>query len=187
MKRRVYKKSIIFICLFFLLLCWPADAFAEDNGEEYSAFSVELNPERYRCIGPGDIIDETIRVKNLSNHSIRVRLHKVKNIHQSPLYNVLEARWESDPIDTYRRLDTFSGDWLQIGANDTMNLKLQLYFPSELGNVYQGQRFQAQFVFSCQEDMAPVTGDKTPMIRYVILLLICSLILWRITNARKKG
>ncbi len=199
MERQRKQLVRILLCMFMILNIFPAVVNGQDTIEEKQFFAVDLNSENNLCIGPGDVITETISVRNLSNHVIQVRLHQVENIQNSLLFDAVGARWENDDSGVYHKLKYFSGEWMPIAAKETLQLKLQLYFPAELDNAYQGQDLSARLIFSCVGDNhqgeieasagslpAPDTGDTNLIAEYTLLLLVGSLLLGRIAHERKK-
>lgn len=156
-------KSILMV--FCLLLCiYPMEVKAEETKSKF--FTVDLEVTDYNCLNPGDTFSKEVEVKNTYNKPIRVRVCDVANIDNSVLYTALKADWDSKNSSTATgSFDDLTTDWFDIGVGQTVKLKLNMYFPGELGNKYQATKLNAKFTFECRvpEDAVsiPNTGDTS--------------------------
>lgn len=142
------KRVFILLCCIVLIL-WAVPVFADEESPDVVKYAVRLQPESFACLGPGDILEDTFYIHNQGESLISVRLCDVRNRNQSPLYDVLQTRWIKTADTAYGRFDELVTDWIEIPSNQSMIMNLEIYFPKELGNAFQGKELNAEFVFLC--------------------------------------
>lgn len=172
-------KSIFLVFCILVSLC-PLQVFADSTESKF--FKVDVDIGKHLCVAPGDTFTETFYVKNKSGKSIKVRVCDVDNINNSTLYSILKAGWVNEAgTSNLGKFDDLTTDWFTIGAGQTLGLELDMYFPFELGNDYQGTELRSEFVFECRVpkdgkveiNNVPYTGDNSNTALYATLA-ICS-------------
>ena len=189
-------KKIITLCLALLLalsVCGGALAAASVSfvgGAEKFVFlpgSVESASdlfENFKGVVPGDVITQTITVKNNSNKKVRIYLkaEPVSDIHQDFLSQLSmtvdcknkeifdAAASETAQLTNKTLLGTFK-------KNGSTELKVTLTVPKTMGNEYMGEMGIVPWTFMVEEipeDDTPHTGDWFQS--EVWLAIICMLI-----------
>lgn len=143
------KLRLIFTALCICLLLVPMTVQATEVTSDF--FTIDLDVKDHGMIGPGDIFTETFTIDNTAKSQIKVRLYDVDNKGDSKLYPVIKARWHNQEKEVaFIELDKMDSDWYTINAGKELDLKLEMYFPAECGNEYEGADFAARFIFEAR-------------------------------------
>lgn len=192
------KLKLILAALCICLLLVPMTVQAREVTSEF--FTVDLDVGHHDNIGPGDTFTETFSIENTSKTKIDVRVYDVDNKENSKLYPVLEAGWANEgtavKFDSFDKLKT---DWFSIDPGETADLKLDIHFPIDCGNEYQGTTLEARFIFEARipdravgnygpDSDSPQTGDSFNPMFWGILATAsgCMLLIVLWTKKRKR-
>ena len=138
-------------------------------------FTVDLLVGEQNNIAPGDTFSDTVEIENTAKHKIKVRVYDVDNVDDSKLYPVITAGWvkEGEEVTFVSFDDLTPTEWYTIESGKTLSLPLDMYFPAECGNEYQGATLAARFIIEARipreevgdidsdiDDTNPKTGDQ---------------------------
>lgn len=188
------KIKFLFILLCISLLMLPMAVHAEDNGDKKSKyFSVDLLVETHTGLGPGDYFSEEFTITSTSEETIKVRMYDIQNIGDTFLYSAIKAGWASSDSETvYGAFDELqkTTDWISLEPGETHVMRLNMYFPAECKNIYQGTEMTVRFFYECNGDIeinVPQTGDNSNVFQWILVGGASLLILLILIFTRKKN
>lgn len=167
------KIRLFFTALCICLLLVPMTVQATEVTSEF--FTVDLLVGEQNNIAPGDTFSDTVEIENTAKHKIKVRVYDVDNVDDSKLYPVITAGWvkEGEEVTFVSFDDLTPTEWYTIESGKTLSLPLDMYFPAECGNEYQGATLAARFIIEARipreevgdidsdiDDTNPKTGDQ---------------------------
>ena len=170
-KLKKFSQILTLLCL--CLFLFPVKAHASEVKSDF--FTVDLSVGEHNCIGPGDTFRETIEIKNTTDYPIKVRIFDVDNINDSKLYPVLMAAWAEDEEESkFVSFDELTpSEWYVVEKGKTLHMPMDVHFPLECGNEYQGTTATARFIVEARiakevvgdfdqetDDTNPKTGDS---------------------------
>lgn len=195
------KITLFFTVLCFCLLLVPTTVQASEVYSDF--FTVDLRVGEENGIAPGDIFTETFVIENTADHTIKVRLYDVDNVKDSPLYPILTAGWakEEQDIETFVGFDNLKSNWYIVKPGEKLELTLDMHFPAEYGNTYQGKALKAKFIFESRiprevvgdtgkpNPDVPKTGDESNLLLWGVLSTVsgCALMLILWADKRRKN
>lgn len=138
-------KLILFLFLIFAVF-FPLKAEAKETA--FNFFSVYMDAGTHSHIAPDDYFSDTFIIENNTSCPVKIRVSDVSNVEDSILYSILQAKWDSS--DTYCSFDELATGWYEIEPGKTHEMKLNIYFPGNLGNQYQSAALKAKFTFECR-------------------------------------
>jgi LPXTG-motif cell wall-anchored protein len=117
---------------------------------------------------PGDTFTKMLTVKNTGTEDIKYLFSNQFLKGSEPLYNELELTIADKSVELYegklKDFDKLNPRELKKYTNE--ELKISVYFPSELGNEFQGLNSEFQFKFYVErtiDGLLPVNGPKLPV------------------------
>lgn len=189
------KKIMIIIVM---ICCSFVSVYAkEDITQEF--FEVNVHESDHEGIMPGDQFRTSITISNKSHNDIKVRIHHVENNSQdSRLYHLLETSLYSSEHSSLAifqgKLSDVKTNWYTISKNDVIRLDLNMKFPKESNNDYQGAKLDARILFECIVDDNEIYNDgkgniivdtfDVSEIELYVLLFFISLLLIKMMKLR---
>ncbi len=221
--KRVF--SVFFVLV--LALCLMAPAWAEDSSVVYeghnlfgfapgSEFTATDLFENFKGVLPGDVLTETVTVKNTASCCDFIKVYmraEPHNEESNPLSDTVAAYESLASMEDFLaqlHMTVWNGDEkiyegapceadglennVLLGSfrrNQGTTLTVELTVPIELGNEYAHRVGEVDWVFVVEEfddanPTVPKTGDEAPLMLYAALLVIALLAIAALLLAAKR-
>lgn len=189
-----YMKKIIgtIVLLLVCVICIaPMDIYADDRKEIRAEFqngifdlAASSDVWNYADISPGDTYSYRYIIKNNTKGLVEVKLSEITNGIDSELYRLLDADLNQGGVSS---LSAISSDWTSIRPGEETAFDINVHFPENADNQFQGKELHAKAVFQGRmaETGTVKTGDPGGVTASLIVAVLSVMVIFVLRRCRK--